>query len=166
MPPSATNIQSDTRDFLPAAIIHIGGNTMDRKEFLTILGAGAAAAACTYCLGGCTNPNSGSSITAPTNVDFTLDLSNAAYAGLRNVGGFAYNAGVIVAHASSGYVAVSYSCTHQGTTVIFDASTNTFFCPAHGSRFALNGGVINGPAGSPLGSYKTTLSGNSLRVYS
>ena len=139
---------------------------MDRREFLSILGVGGAAAACSYCLGGCTNPNAGSNITAPTNVDFTLDLTNPAYATLRNVGGYVYNAGIIVAHASTGYVAVSYACTHQGTTVIFDASTSTFFCPAHGSRFALSGGVINGPAGSPLGSYKTTLTGNSLRVYS
>jgi len=153
--------------FFPAAIQNNrGGNGMDRREFLSILGVGGVAAACSYCLAGCTNPNAGSNIMAPTNVDFTLDLTNSAYAALRNVGGYVYNAGIIVAHASTGYVAVSYACTHQGTTVIFDASTSTFFCPAHGSRFALSGGVINGPAGSPLGSYKTTLTGNSLRVYS
>jgi cytochrome b6-f complex iron-sulfur subunit len=138
---------------------------MERKEFLSILGFGAAAVACSYCLGGC-NPNPGASITAPTNVDFTLDLTNSSYAGLKSVGGYVYNAGVIVAHASSGYVAVSLACTHQGATIIFDASNNSFFCAAHGSRFSLNGGVINGPAGSPLGAYKTALTGNSLRVYS
>ena len=77
-----------------------------------------------------------------------------------------YNAGVIVAPAQTGYVAVSSACTHQGSTVVFDSSANSFFCPAHGSRFSLTGGVINGPAASPLGSYKTTLTGTSLRVYS
>jgi len=139
---------------------------MERREFLSTFGLGAAAVACSYCLGGCTNPNAGSNITAPTNVDFTLDLTNPAYSGLKNIGGYVYNAGVIVAHAPSGYVAVSQSCTHQGTTVIFDAPSGQFFCPAHGSRFSLSGAVVNGPAGSPLGSYNTTLTGNSLRVFS
>jgi cytochrome b6-f complex iron-sulfur subunit len=142
-----------------------GEDAMERKEFLSIIGFGAAAVACGYCLGGC-NPNPGGSITAPTNVDFTLDLTNPAYSGLKTIGNYVYNAGVIVAHSQSGYVAVSLACTHQGATVVFDASTNSFFCPAHGSRFSLNGGVTVGPAGSPLGTYKTTLTGNSLRVYS
>ncbi len=139
---------------------------MERKEFLSLLGLGALAIACGDCLGGCTNPNGGDGITAPANVDFTLDLTNAAFAGLKTVGGYLYNAGVIVAHAQSGYVAVSLQCTHQGTSVVFDVSNNSFFCPAHGSRFSLSGAVLNGPAGSPLGSYKTTLTGNSLRVFS
>jgi len=139
---------------------------MDRKEFLSILGIGAAAVACDMCLGGCNNPNSAASILAPSNVDFTLDLTNAAWSSLATVGGYVYNGGVIVAHASSGYVAVSQACTHQGATIIFDSGTNSFFCPAHGSRFSLTGAVLNGPAGNPLGAYKTSLSGKSLRVYS
>jgi cytochrome b6-f complex iron-sulfur subunit len=139
---------------------------MERKEFLSMLGFGAAALACGYCFGGCNNPNPGGGIMAPANVDFTLDLTNPAYSSLSGVGKYVYNAGVIVAHAQSGYVAVSFACTHQGNTIIFDVSTNSFFCPAHGSRFSLNGAVINGPAASPLGSYKTALTGNSLRVFS
>ena len=61
---------------------------MHRKEFLSILGVGAAAVACSHCFGGCTNPNAGANITAPTNVDFTLDLTNPAYAALKSVGGY------------------------------------------------------------------------------
>ncbi len=137
---------------------------MERREFLSVVGIGAAAAACSYCLSGCTVPDQG--ITSPTNVDFTLDLTNAAYSTLKNVGGYVYNAGVIVAHASSGYIAVSSACTHQGNAVIFDGTNNLFYCPAHGSRFTTTGAVINGPATSALGRYNTTLTGNSLRVYS
>jgi len=139
---------------------------MDRKEFLSVLGLGVAAVACEMCLGGCNNPNAGMNITAPTNVDFTLDLTNPAWSSLKSVGAYVYNVGVIVARTSSGYVAVSQACTHQGSTVVFDPGSNSFFCPAHGSRFSLSGGVLNGPAGSPLGAYKTSLTGSSLRVYS
>jgi cytochrome b6-f complex iron-sulfur subunit len=137
---------------------------MERREFLSLIGMGAAAAACSYCLAGCTVNDPG--IVAPANVDFTLDLSNPAYSGLKTVGGYVYIAGVIVAHASNGYIAVSSACTHQGATIIFDGGSNSFFCPAHGSRFSTTGAVLNGPAGSPLGRYNTTLIGNSLRVYS
>lgn len=142
-----------------------GGEAMDRKEFLSVLGIGAAAVACSYCLGGCTTNGQGG-ITAPTNVDFTLDLSTAAWGSLKAVGGYVYNGGLVMAHAPSGYVAVSQACTHAGNTVIYDSSANQFFCPAHGSRFSIYGFVINGPASSPLTGYKVTLNGNLLRVTS
>lgn len=138
---------------------------MDRKEFLSVFGMGAVAAVCTYCLGGCKQQDN--PIIAPTNVDFTLDLTNPAYAALRSSGGYLYNGGVIVAHTAAGtYVAVSQACTHQGTTVVYDPTGNQFYCQAHGSTFATSGAVTRGPAGSPLVAYKTTLTGNSLRVFS
>jgi len=138
---------------------------MDRKEFLSVVGMGAAALACSYCLEGCKmedNP-----IDAPTNVDFTLDLTNPGYAGLKSKGGYVYNGGVIVALVADGsYVAASQRCTHQGTTVVYDLGSNQFYCPSHGSLFATNGAVTRGPAGKSLTIYKTTLTGNSLRVLS
>jgi cytochrome b6-f complex iron-sulfur subunit len=138
---------------------------MDRKEFLSTLGLGAAALACSYCLSGCKpldNP-----ITAPTNVDFTLDLTNSSNASLNKNGGYVYQDGVIVARTSSGsYVAVSQTCTHAGGTVEYMASTNRFYCPNHGSNFATDGSVVNGPASSPLARYTTVLTGTSLRVHS
>ncbi len=138
---------------------------MDRKEFLSTLGLGAAALACSYCLNGCQpldNP-----VTAPANVDFTLDLTSDANAPLKKDGGYIYQNGVIVARTSGGsYVAVSQTCTHAGGTVEYIASTNDFFCPNHGSNFATNGAVVNGPASSPLKQYATVLTGTSLRVHS
>ncbi len=137
---------------------------MDRKEFLSLFGVGAVAAVCSYCLAACKVP--GQSITAPTGVDFTLDLTNPLYSGLKTVGGYVYNNGVIVAHAAGGYVAVSSACTHQGNTIYYDVGSNLFVCPAHGSRFGTDGSVVNGPAAAPLGRYNTSLNGNLLRVYS
>lgn len=137
---------------------------MERREFLTFLGLGAAAAACASCLQGCTVKDPG--ITSPSGIDFTLDLSTTTNAGLKTLGGYLYNSGVIVAHSPAGYIAVSAACTHQGNTIYYDLTSNSFICPAHGSRFATDGSVLNGPASNPLGRYNVSLSGNSLRVYS
>ncbi len=137
---------------------------MDRKEFLTSFGVGAAAAVCTYCLGGCQPTDSG--ITGPTNVNFTLDLTASANSTLNSVGGYVYHNGVIVANTTKGFVALSSTCTHQGATVYYDSGTDSFFCPAHGSRYDTSGAVLNGPATNPLTKYKTSLNGNLLKVTS
>jgi cytochrome b6-f complex iron-sulfur subunit len=154
------------KEFNPTNVqrLPLSGVSMDRKEFLSVLGLGAAAVACSYCLEGCNPADQGP--TAPQNVDFTIDLNASANSALRTVGGYLYNSGVIVVRTTTGYLALSSICTHQGATVTYDASTNSFYCPAHGSIFSSSGAVTRGPAGSPLTVFKTTLSGTSLRVYS
>lgn len=138
---------------------------MDRKEFLSIVGVGAAALLYQSCLTGCNPQNS--LVNAPTNVDFSLDLSSPSNAALAKDGGYVYNGGVIVARVSAGnFVAVSQACTHQGSTVIYQSSAKDFYCRSHGSRFSTNGSVINGPASTPLKQYNVSLNGTSLRVYS
>lgn len=137
---------------------------MERREFLSVVGIGTVAVACSYCFGGCKTQDP---ISAPTNIDFTLDLTNPSFSALRTNGGYVYNAGVIVARTVNGsFVALSQACTHQGATVVYDPGSDSFYCPSHGSQFAANGSVLRGPAGSPLMAYKTTFTGNSLHVYS
>ncbi len=138
---------------------------MDRKEFLASLGIGAAFIAYSTCFEGCNVQNPVSS--APTNVDFTLDLTAVANNALKTNGGYVYKDGIIVARTTAGdYVAVYSVCPHAGATVLYDTRNNRFTCPAHGSNFATSGALINGPASQGLTKYNTSLNGTSLRVYS
>lgn len=45
----------------------------------------------------------------------------------------------------------SATCTHIGCVVSWNSEERSWDCPCHGSRFDINGRVLNGPASSPLG---------------
>lgn len=142
---------------------------MDRKEFLNQVGMGAAALLVPACLGGlaaCGKSDSASPSNPPppTNVDFTVNISSGA---LASNGGFLVMNGIIIARTTSGaFLAVSAACTHQGTTINYVAASNKFLCPNHGAEFSSTGAVTKLPATTDLTSYKTSLNGNTLRVFS
>ncbi|MDT4919083.1 MAG: hypothetical protein QOH89_3783 [Pseudonocardiales bacterium] len=46
--------------------------------------------------------------------------------------------------------AVSLRCTHLGCLLHFNAAETSWDCPCHGSRFDVEGGVLEGPATEPL----------------
>jgi Rieske Fe-S protein len=46
--------------------------------------------------------------------------------------------------------AVSLRCTHLGCLLRFNAAELSWDCPCHGSRFDVDGAVLEGPATKPL----------------
>jgi glycine/D-amino acid oxidase-like deaminating enzyme/nitrite reductase/ring-hydroxylating ferredoxin subunit len=60
----------------------------------------------------------------------------------HNVAAFRDEQGIV--HACSAV------CTHMGCIVGWNETDRTWDCPCHGSRFALDGGVVHGPAVKPL----------------
>jgi Rieske Fe-S protein len=46
--------------------------------------------------------------------------------------------------------AVSLRCTHLGCLLRFNAAERSWDCPCHGSRFDVDGRVLEGPATQPL----------------
>jgi len=111
--------------------------------------------------------------------DGELNLKLTAFPPLLNAGGSvrvsvsplsgSFPAGdfypVIVSRAAGNvFYAVSSSCTHRGCVVQpFDGTS--IACPCHGSQFAIDGSLVNGPAELDLLSYPVKFDGtNTLRV--
>lgn len=60
------------------------------------------------------------------------------------------------------FLALSERCTHLGCSI--GQEETSFACPCHGSSFALDGGVKQGPAQRPLSLYRITITNGLLEV--
>lgn len=143
---------------------------MERKTFFSTLGISAGMLFLAPAMTSCSKSLTDSSTTGGGNtgaVDFTVDLTSQTYATLNSNGGSVVKDNIIIARTSAGeFVALSSICTHQQYNPIsFESAANRFHCPNHGSNFATDGSVINGPAATALKKYNTQLTGTSLRVY-
>jgi cytochrome b6-f complex iron-sulfur subunit len=71
---------------------------------------------------------------------------------------------VLVAHtAQNSFTALSAVCTHQACEITGFANS-VFVCPCHGSQFNTSGGVVTGPASSPLHQFQTQFGNDVLTI--
>ena len=61
-----------------------------------------------------------------------------------------FKEGVFLIKKGNDFNALSARCTHLGCTLDFDAVSQRFRCPCHGSLFAISGKRIAGPARKDL----------------
>ena len=85
---------------------------------------------------------------------FELDLPGAYAVGSAT---HVAAAGAWLLRDGCGLYAISTRCPHLGCTV--ERLADGYRCPCHGSRFRLDGQVINGPAARPLTYLTLTVSG-------
>ncbi len=73
--------------------------------------------------------------------------------------------GILLISGEDGPRALSARCTHLGCTVAPSGDGQTLVCPCHGSRYGLDGAVLQGPAKESLERLPTeTLDDGSIRV--
>lgn len=71
---------------------------------------------------------------------------------------------LLVARDSTGWRVVAADCTHWGCTVDWEASAAEWTCPCHGSRFAADGALKEGPAEEPLLAPPAQIEGDALAI--
>jgi cytochrome b6-f complex iron-sulfur subunit len=150
---------------------------MERKDFIEKVGLSAASILIFGCMQGCSKSDNPAATPPPSNnnppkaIDFTINITTNPYTSLNTAGGFYVDKtnNIIIARTlTDEFLAVSSLCTHQQVTLEFQASNNRFICPSppgHGSLFSSTGAVVNGPAAGSLTQYKTTRTGNNLRIF-
>jgi cytochrome b6-f complex iron-sulfur subunit len=62
--------------------------------------------------------------------------------------------------------AISPACPHQRCLVNWNKDHKAFVCPCHGSRFGINGKVLQGPATEDLKQYEVEIRGEEIWVSS
>lgn len=141
---------------------------MERREFLGSISS-PVFAACAVCMAACSKSGSSSSspspVTPPANANITINLNSS----LLTVGSSVVQDGVIVvrlaaSNVPASFTAVQVACTHEGTSINFNASSNQFVCPNHGSMFTTAGAVTMGPATRALKQYNIAVSGSTMTV--
>lgn len=113
-----------------------------------------------FCFVSCTNKDQ------VPRVDFYLDLSQAQYSQLLNIGGCVIVSNVIVANKDgANYLAMNGLCPMHGCNLAYAVSQHVFTCSCNLCQFSETGAVTMGPNTTALKTYLTLKTGNMLHVY-
>ncbi|MGJ5672800.1 MAG: ubiquinol-cytochrome c reductase iron-sulfur subunit [Nostochopsis sp.] len=142
---------------------------MNRREFIGWVGVGSLASSLPVVIAACSSrTNSPSTTTNPRTDGFQVagtltDLDKNGQ--LLNEETAAGKVLVIKEPGNtSKVIAVNPTCTHKGCIVGWNKNQNAFVCPCHGSKYASDGKVINGPAEQPLSTFTAKVEGNEVLV--
>ncbi|WP_055143628.1 Rieske (2Fe-2S) protein [Jiulongibacter sediminis] len=131
---------------------------ISRLQFLKSLGLGGSALMAVY-LSSCVNE-----IVGPSGATNTLDLNDAANAGLLSDGGYVILGNIVVANIGGGqYAAVTRICSHEGQKKVVYRN-GEFYCSAHGARFSNTGSGLNSTGSKGLTTYDVSQNGSVLTI--
>jgi Rieske Fe-S protein len=147
--------------------LRIGRRTVFIGAGVGVIGAIVAACSTTK-----TQPVASSQSAASSTVDATTPTTTAlsapappkviAKTAQVPVGSGVIIDGVVLTQPTQGiFNGLSAICTHQGCTVN-KVADGTIDCPCHGSKFNLDGSVVNGPATLPLPTKSISVQGDSI----
>ena len=138
-----------------------------RKAVLTGAGVGVAAVALAAC-------SSGSSSDAGSSSSGSAESSGSASSGSAGAGealtktadvpvgsGVIVGKTVVTQPTAGDFKAFSAVCTHSGC-LVNKIADGTIDCPCHGSKFSLDGAVVDGPAKKPLEPISVRVQGDSI----
>jgi Rieske Fe-S protein len=139
-----------------------------RKTVIAGAGVGLATVALAACSGGGESKEAGGSASAASE-ESSSPASSAPAAGeaLTKTADVPVGAGVIVGKTvvtqpvAGQFKAFSAVCTHAGC-LVNKIADGTIDCPCHGSKFSLDGAVVNGPAKKPLDPVQVKVQGDSI----
>jgi Rieske Fe-S protein len=139
-----------------------------RKTVLAGAGVGLVAAAVAACSSGSDSGSSESSGSSPAeSTPGSESSSSASGEALAPTADVPVGSGVIVGEVvltqpeAGDFKGFSAVCTHTGC-LLNEIADGTINCPCHGSKFSLDGAVVNGPATKPLETVAVRVQGDSI----
>ena len=147
---------------------------MKRREFIGWAGVGALASSLPFVIAACNSESEPQAQQEEPKLD--TSVREDGYQALATVAELEAKGSVVDQKSAAQSVlmfenpdtnsvaAINPMCTHQGCTVEWQPDDQIFACPCHGSKFKMDGEVIEGPANQPLATFDAKTEGDLVLV--